>query len=345
MADIASIGFASDNNAGAHPEIIEALVRANRGHAPAYGADDLTALATGRMREHFGETSEVFFVFNGTAANVLALKAATEPHHSILCAETSHVHVDECGAPERFTGCKLLPVRSLDGKLRVEQLGPHIERIGDQHHSQPRVVSISQPTEYGTVYTIEELRVLSAFARRHGLLLHVDGARLANAAASLGTGLRELTADCGVDVLCFGGTKNGLLYGEAVVFFDRALARAFAFTRKQGMQLASKMRFIAAQFEALFEGDLWLRSARHANAMAALLAEEVSRIPGVELTQSVQANSVFAILPREAIHTLQQSYRFYVWNDATHEVRWMTAWDTNPEHVKGFAHALRAALH
>jgi threonine aldolase len=344
MSLSAGRGFASDNNAGVHQEIFEALARVNQGHVPAYGADEVTARAVDRLRQHLGEEIEAYFVFNGSAANVLGLKAATEPHHSILCAETAHVQVDECGAPERFTGCKLLPVAAPDGKLRIERLERHIERIGDPHHSQPRVVTLSQPTEYGTVYSIDELRALAAFTRHNGLILHMDGARLANAAASLGLSLRALTAEAGVDVLSLGGTKNGMMFGEAVVFFDRALARGFAYIRKQGMQLASKMRFIAAQFDALLRGDLWLRNARHANAMAARLAEGIAGIPGVRITQRVQANSVFAVLPQPAIAALQARFRFYVWDEAASEVRWMTAWDTTAEDVQAFVEAIGAAL-
>ena len=255
-------GFASDNNAGVHPRVMDTMRTANHGHAVAYGDDAYTETAVRLFRERFGEGAEVFFVFGGTGANVSALAAVTRPHQAVVCAETAHVNVDECGAPERFTGCKLIDLPTPDGKLRREQIEPLLARAGDQHHVQPRVVSISQPTELGTVYTVEELTRLAEFAHARGLLLHVDGARLSNAAAHLGVPLRELTAGAGVDVLSFGGTKNGMMYGEAVVFFDPALAEEFKFVRKQCAQLPSKMRFVAAQFTALLTEDLWLQTRR-----------------------------------------------------------------------------------
>src|SRR5918998_1916646 len=249
-------GFASDNNAGVHPRVWDALRSADQGHAVAYGDDVYTERAVSLFREQFGEAAEVFFVFGGTGANVSALAAVTRPFRAVVCAESAHVNVDECGAPERFTGCKLLDLPTPDGKLRPEQVEPLLARLGDQHHVQPRVVTVSQATELGTVYTVEELSRLAAFAHGRGMLLHMDGARLANAAAHLNASLKELTAGAGVDVLSFGGTKNGMMYGEAVVFFDPALAEEFKFVRKQSAQLPSKTRFIAAQFAALLEGDL-----------------------------------------------------------------------------------------
>ena len=335
-------GFASDNNAGVHPRVMEALREANEGHAAAYGDDPFTGRAVARLREHFGGGAEVFFVFGGTGANVLALQAMTRPHHAVVCAATAHVYVDECGAPERFAGCKLLPVGTPDGKLRPEQVEPLLARAGVQHHVQPRVVSVSQPTELGTVYTPEELKALSEFARGRGLLLHVDGARLANAAAHLGLGLREAAA--GADALSFGGAKNGMMYGEAVVFFDRGLAEGFRFVRKQCAQLPSKMRFVAAQFTALLGEDLWRETAAHANRMAQTLASGLRAIPQVRITQPVESNAVFAVLPRESIPRVQERFFFYVWNEQTDEVRLMCSFDTTEEDVAELLSVIREAV-
>jgi threonine aldolase len=335
-------GFASDNNAGVHPRVMEALLRANAGHAVAYGADPWTAAAAGKFREHFGEGSEVFFVFGGTGANVTALQALTRPHEAVVCAETSHVNVDECGAPEKFTGCKLIDLKGEDGKLRPEQIEPLLRRRGDQHHVQPRVVSVSQPTELGTVYAVEELKALADFAHARGMFLHVDGARLSNAAAHLGVGLREAAA--GADALSFGGAKNGLMYGEAVVFFDRRLAEGFEFTRKQAAQLPSKMRFIAAQFDALLTGDLWLANAAHANRMAQLLAREIAAVPRVRVTRPVESNAVFAAAPPEAVAEIQKEYFFYVWDEDVDEVRLMCSFDTTEEDVRGLVGVFKRFL-
>ncbi len=335
-------GFASDNNAGVHPEIMAAMQAANEGHVVAYGDDPYTVSAIKKIREVFGEDTEVFMVFLGTGANVLGLNASTRPYQSIICAETSHIHEDECGAPERFTGCKLLPVETPDGKLTVEGLKAHMHGIGFEHHSQPRVISITQATELGTVYTLEEIRTLADYAHANNMVLHMDGARLANAAVALDTGLREISRDAGVDVLSFGGTKNGMMYGEAVLFFQPALAEDFKYIRKQGMQLASKMRFIAVQFEALLSNELWRRNASHANAMARRLADAVKTIPGIHITQKVQANGVFATLPPEWIPLLQKEYFFYEWDEESSEVRWMTSFDTQEEDIVRFAGLIRA---
>ncbi|HEX6643987.1 MAG TPA: low specificity L-threonine aldolase [Gemmatimonadales bacterium] len=336
--------FASDNNAGAHPEVLAALARVNVGHVRAYGEDPFTEAAAARLREHLGGRAEIFFVFGGTGANVLGLQAVMRPHEAVICSRYAHIQVDECGAPERFIGGKLLEVDAPGGKVTPAAVASRMAGVGNQHHAQPRVVSISQATEYGTVYTVAELRDLARAAHERGLLLHVDGARIANAAASLGVPLAEITREAGVDVLSFGGTKNGLVGGEAVVFFDPAHAQDFLYVRKQGMQLASKMRFVAAQFEALFTDDLWLRSARHANRMAARLADRVQDVPGVTITQPVEANGVFAILPREAIAPLQEEFFFYVWDEARSEVRWMASWDTTEEDVDRFSSAIARAV-
>lgn len=337
-------GFASDNNSGIHPKILQALQRVNRGHVVAYGDDPYTEEAIRALKSHFGEHVDVYFVFNGTGANVLGLKAVTRSFHSIICSEQAHLHEDECGAPEKFTGCKLLTVPTSDGKITAEGIKPHLYGFGFEHHSQPRVVSITQATELGTVYTPEEIRTLSDFAHRHGLLLHMDGARLANAAASLNCPLREITSDAGVDVLSFGGTKDGMMMGESVIFFNRELSRHFKYIRKQGMQLGSKMRFLSAQFLAWFENDLWLKNARHANRMAQYLAKKVSQIPQIQITQKVQANGVFAIVPKKFIPRLQKEFFFYVWDENTSEVRWMTSFDTTKQDVDRFVKIIRKVL-
>jgi threonine aldolase len=335
--------FASDNIAGAHPAILDAVLAANDGDAPAYGHDEQTTRAERMVGDELGAAA-VFFVFGGTAANVLGLHAALRSHEAVVCAETAHLNVDECGAIERLIGAKLLPVPTADGKLRPADLDRFRHLRGVEHHAQPRVVTISQSTERGTVYTASELRALAARAHADGMLLHVDGARLANAAAALDCSLREITADAGVDILTLGGTKNGALAAEAVVFFDPALADGFRFIRKQGMQLASKMRFVAAQFEALFTSALWRHNAEHANRMARRLAEQASAVPGVRLTQPVEANAVFAALPASAIEPLQARHFFHVWDADANEVRWMTSWSTRPEDVDTFAASMREVL-
>lgn len=337
-------GFASDNNSGVHPEVLEAMKNVNSGHVRAYGDDPHTAGAINNIRSHFGEGADVFFVFTGTGANALGLKAATESWNSIICADTAHIHCDECGAPEYFTGCKLLTTATPDGKLTVELVKRHMQGFDFEHHSQPGVISVTQATEMGTVYAPGEIREISEYAHSLGLLVHMDGARICNAAASLGIPLHEITGGAGVDILSFGGTKNGMMYGEAIVFFNPLLARNFKYIRKQGMQLASKMRYIAAQFDAMLTGELWLKNAGHANKMAGMLAGEASAIPGIEITQKVQVNGVFARIPAEIIPELQKEYFFYVWNEATSEVRWMTSWDTTEEDISGFVKLLKNKL-
>lgn len=336
--------FASDNNAGVHPRILQAMERANRGHVVAYGDDPYTAAAIAKFRVLLGQDATIYFVFSGTGANVLGLKAVTEPYHAVICAETAHINVDECGAPEKFTGCKLLTVPTKDGKLRPEDVKPLLHGIGVEHHVQPRVISISQSTEMGTVYQPEEIKVLSDFAHKHELLLHVDGARIANAAMSLKSSLSAITREAGVDVLSFGGAKNGMMYGEAVVFFTRDLAPDFKFIRKQGSHLASKMRFISAQFDALLTNDLWKKNAAHANRMAQLLARELSKVSPIEITQKVEANGVFAIIPKRYISALQKEYFFYVWNEALSEVRLMTSFDTTEEDIQKFVSLAKRTL-
>jgi threonine aldolase len=339
-----SRSFASDNNAGVHQEVIDAIARVNAGHVVAYGDDPYTARAVKAFEKHLGRNIAVFFVFGGTGANVLGLQAITKSYQAIICAATAHINVDECGAPEKFTGCKLLDVESANGKITVDQIKPLLHGIGFEHHVQPRVISVSQSTEMGTVYTPRELKTLSSFARKNNLLLHMDGARIANAAVSLKATLKETTADVGVDVLSFGGAKNGMMYGEAVVFFDKSMASDFKYIRKQGMHLPSKMRFIAAQFEALLSGDLWRRSATHSNRMAQLLAEELRKIPQIRLTQPVESNGVFAIIPPKYIPELQKKYFFYVWNEEISEVRFMTAFDTTEDDIQQFVALVRKTV-
>jgi threonine aldolase len=336
---VAVTAFASDNYAPAHPDVLAAVAAANQGHVGSYGADPWTARAIERVRGHLGSQAEVFLVFNGTAANVLCLQALMRPYEAVICAASAHIATDEGGAPERMLGSKLIGVPTPDGKLTPELVEEHIVRLGDEHAVQPRVVSITQTTELGTRYELGEVRALAGLVHERGLLLHLDGARIANAAAGLGVGLREATADVGVDALSLGATKNGALGAEAVVLFDPAHAEGFAWWRKQTMQLASKMRYAAAQLDALLTDDLWLRNAAHANAMAQRLAAAVRGVPGVRITQPVQANAVFAVLAPEATARLQERFPFYVWDERTGEVRWMCSWDTTEADVDAFAAA------
>jgi threonine aldolase len=334
-------GFASDNNSGIHPEILKAIEEANSGHTVAYGDDIYTEKAVSKVKEHFGKNVEVFFVLTGTAANVLGLTQITSPYNSIICAGTAHINVDECGAPERFSGCKLLPVETDDGKLTVDNVKKYLHGFGFEHTSQPKVISISQPTEVGTVYTIDETIKLAGLAYKHNMFLHIDGARLSNAAVSLGAGFKDITTNAGVDILSFGGTKNGMLFGESVIIINKSLADNFKFIRKQGMQLASKMRFVSVQFERYLTGDLWKRNAEHANNMAQLLYHELSNLPRVKITRKVEANGVFAVIPRQYIEALQKEYFFYVWDEEKSEVRWMTSFDTTEDDVYNFTRLIK----
>lgn len=333
-------GFASDNYAGIHPEVLEAIARANAGHAVAYGDDDETERLRGLVRDHFGPQAEVFPVFNGTGANVVALQSMCRPWEAVICAESAHVNVDEGGAPEKVAGLKLWTVPTEDGLLTPELVDVHAVRAGDVHRAQQAVVTITQSSELGTAYTVDQLGTLADHVHSLGLRLHLDGARLANAAASLGVALREITTDVGVDAVSFGGTKNGAMGAEAVIVLDPTLASAVPFLRKSAMQLASKMRFVSAQISALLTDDLWLRNASHANAMARRLETAVRAIPGVEVMRRVDANAVFAILPPAVTERLQRDYRFYTWDDHTGEVRWMCSWDTTTEDVDAFAAAI-----
>lgn len=333
--------FASDNYAGVLPEIMEALQKANTGHAASYGADEYTGRAIEKFKSLFGPDIEVFFAYNGTGANVLGLSAITQSFNSILCSELAHINVDESTAPENFLGSKLLPVPTVTGKILPEEIEKRIIRLDDQHHPQAKVISISQTTEYATVYSAEEIKAISSIAKKYNLFLHMDGSRISNAAVSLNKDFASFTRDAGVDVLSFGGTKNGLMFGEAIIFFNKTLARNMKYIRKQGMQLHSKMRFIGAQFEALLTNDLWKKPAQHANRMAKLLQEELRKIPAVKITQSVDANGVFALIPPQVIPELQKENFFYVWNDQTSEIRLMCSFDTKEEDVKNFAAKLK----
>jgi len=329
-------GFASDNNSGVSPEVIQKIADINTGHTIGYGDDPYTRKAIELIKVHFGQEARPYFVFTGTAANVLGITASGKSYNSVICAETAHINVDECGAPERFSGCKLIPVKTSDGKLTVELIQPSLIGFDFEHHAQPGIISITQPTEMGTLYSIEEILKLADLAHKHGMYLHMDGARLANAAEALNCSFKELTVGAGVDVLSFGGTKNGLMFAESVIFFNPVLAKDFKYIRKQGMQLASKMRFIAAQFITYLENDLWKKNAIHSNLMAQKLFEAIKKIPEVKVTQKVQSNGIFAIIPKEIIAALKEEFFFYEWNEEIGEVRWMTSFDTTEEDIDQF---------
>jgi threonine aldolase len=331
--------FGSDNHAGAHQAVVRAVAQANIADVTSYGADPWTERAAAALSAAFGARGGVYFVVTGTAANVLGLSLLLRPFEGVICAESAHVNVDECGAPERILGSKLLAVPTTDGKLTPELIGTRLADRGDEHRVQPRAVTISQVTELGTCYSLAELKSLGEFCRAEGLRLYLDGARLANAAAHLGCSLADL-AGC-ADVLSFGGTKNGAVGAEAVVVMAEELAADVPFLRKQQGQLVSKMRYLAAQFEALLNGDLWLANARQANAMAQRLADGITGVPGVTLWQPVESNAVFAVLDPAHIARLQQDWHFYVWDDSAHVVRWMTAFDTTEADVDAFVADIR----
>lgn len=337
-------GFASDNNAGIHPEVLKAIGDANAGHLVGYGNDPFTQQAINLFKDHFGEETDVYFVFNGTGANVVALSNVMQAFHSVICADTAHIQTDECGAAEKFAGCKLLPVASEKGKITPNGIKKHLHGFDFEHHSQPKVISISQVTEMGTVFSVEEIKAIADLAHQHNMLLHMDGARIANAAVALGLPFKTFTKDAGVDLLSFGGTKNGMMMGEAVLFFNPALSENAKYIRKQSMQLFSKMRFVGAQFVAYFKDDLWKKNAQHANKMAKLLEREVLKTGKVKLTQQTEANGVFAIVPKEVIPELQKAYFFYVWDESASEVRWMTSFDTTEDDVFGFVSLLDKLL-
>ena len=337
-------GFASDNNSGVHPEIMKAINNANIGHTVAYGDDIYTEKAIAKFKEHFGNNIDVYFVFIGTAANVLGLNAATRSWNSVICAETAHINEDECGAPEKFNGFKLLTVETPNGKLTVDFIKTKMNGIGFEHHSQPKIISITQVSELGTVYTAKEIKEISDYAHKNNMYLHMDGARIANAAVSLNKEFREFTTDAGVDILSFGGTKNGMMYGEAIIFLNKSLGENFKYIRKQGMQLASKMRFISAQFDRYLSKDIWYENAKHANMMAKLLASKIETISQLKITQKVEANGIFVIVPKEIIPKLKEEFFFYDWDETKSEVRWMTSFDTTEEEINNFVELIKSKL-
>jgi threonine aldolase len=337
-------GFASDNNAGVHPDILNEVFEANKGHALGYGADIYSDKARSLLREHLGEDAEVFFVFTGTAANVLGLTSVMRSWNSVITASTAHLATDECGAPEKFTGCKIITVETSDGKISIELIEKHVHGFDFEHHSQPKVISITQSSEMGTVYSVPEIRKLADFAHSHGMLLHMDGARIANAAVSLGLPFKAFTTDAGVDVLSFGGTKNGMMFGEAICFLRKGLSRDFKYIRKQGMQLASKMRFISAQYNGYFRNDLWKKLATHSNSMAQILVKHLETIKEIKITQKVQSNGVFVIMPASVAESVRKQYFFYPWNEQISEYRLMTSWDTTEEDITEFIRLLREEM-
>ena len=336
--------FASDNNSPAHPAVMEAIISANQGHTLAYGDDYYTKRAIEKIKQTFGSHCEPFFVLTGTGANVLSMAALTRSYNAVICAADAHLNAAECGAPEKFAGVKLFTVSSDTGKISIADIKAFLGHDGDQHHAQPKVISLTQATDFGLCYTTDEIAEISDFAHRHDMYVHMDGARIYTACAALNVSLKEMTTDVGVDVLSLGGTKNGLLGAEAVLFFKPELARDFKFIRKQGSQLASKMRFLAVQIEALLTDDLWLTNARNANNMATMLAEELSHIPNVRLSRDVQTNMVYCILPGQSIDVIRKQYLFYIFDEKRSEVRLVTNYDTTEADVRGFAEATKAAM-
>ncbi len=335
--------FASDNTSGIVPEVLQALIEVNEGSAIGYGDDPITTKLREEMNELFGKEVSTLLAWGGTGANIVGLQAMINSWEAIICTSSSHINVDECGAPERFLGAKLIDLESSDAKIEPVSLAKELEILGVVHHAQPGAISITQSTEYGTLYTVEELKEVIGIAKQAGLRVHMDGARIANAAAALQIPVAAFTCDLGVDILSFGGTKNGMAYGEAIVVFNEELVSAAEFIQKQSAQLPSKMRYIAAQFSAMFKDDLWLKHASHANKMAQLLSEGISDIRDVEITQSTEVNAVFAKLPKEAIATLQEWSYFYDW-EKENEVRWMTSYSTTIEDVERLVEGIHTAV-
>jgi threonine aldolase len=333
--------LASDNGASVHPAIMDALQEANRGHSIAYGDDEWTRAADRIFKDIFGQRSEVYFVYNGTGANVIGMQAALSSFHGVVCTDCSHIHYDECGATEKYTGAKLLPVPAPEGRLTPAGIESLLYAQGVVHHSQPKIVSVTQATEFGTIYDADSIREIAEFCHKHDLYLHMDGARISNAGVSLGLDLGEMTGRLGVDILSLGGTKNGAMFGEAIVVFRPELAQNLKYIRKQGMQLASKMRYVSAQFATLFGTDLWRENALHANTLAQELASRLREIPSVEIVYPVQANGVFARLPRQAIPRIQEEIYFYVWDEETDVVRLMLSFDSTMDDVDRFVAAVR----
>ncbi|MDR1919786.1 MAG: low specificity L-threonine aldolase [Tannerellaceae bacterium] len=337
--------FASDNNSGVHPLIMEAVVKVNRDHTVGYGDDPYTQEATRKLKAVFGEKAEPFFVFNGTGANAVALQAVTRSFHSILCTQTAHIYVDECGAPARMSGCTVTAIPTADGKLSPELIRPHLHNFGVCHHAQPKVVYISQVSELGTVYTVDELKAIAELLHQHDMYLHLDGARLANACAYLNVSMKELTVDAGVDVLSFGGTKNGMMMGEAVISFRPEISAQLPYFRKQSAQLASKMRYLSAQFIPYLDNDLWLANARSANEKASRLSAILQQYPEIRFTQKPESNQLFFTMPAEAAKKLSEKYFFYYWNEAISEIRLVTSWDTTDEDIDRLEQSLKEIIY
>jgi threonine aldolase len=337
-------GFASDNNAGVHPEILKEIVSVNSGHVTGYGSDIYTERALSLFKDHLGSNVETYFVFTGTGANVLGLSSIMRSWNSVITASTAHLEGDECGAPEKFIGCKVLVVDTPDGKVTPDLIEKHMHGIDFEHHSQPNVVSITQATEMGTVYSVSEISAISSYAHSKGMLVHMDGARIANAAVSLNLPFKAFTTDAGVDVLSFGGTKNGMMLGESICFLRPGLSGDFKYIRKQGMQLASKMRFISAQYIGYFHNDLWKTCASHANKMAGKLGDQLKKIPQVKITQEVQSNGVFVIMPAEVAEKIRNHYFFYPWDEKRTEWRLMCSWDTEEKDIEDFINLLLKEL-
>ncbi len=340
-------GFGSDNHAGVHPKLMSALELANKDHAPSYGTDDFSAKAIQKFKLHFGDHTEVFFVFNGTASNVLSLSFLTKRHESVFCSESSHLNIDECGAPE-FFAAKLIPVPDIMGKIQLKDLEMRLIRKGDQHYSQTRVVSITQPTELGTCYSLDEIKSICRWAHENNLYVHMDGARITNALTHLNCSFKQMCTETGVDVVSFGGTKNGLMMGEAILVLNSELATTsreeLKYIRKQAAQLPSKTRFIAAQFDSYLSNSLYLEIAQHSCSMAEYLQKELTKIPEVKISYARQSNAVFAVFPKKILKKLRQNYFFYIWNEETFECRLMTSWDTKPSEIEGFVSLVKELL-
>lgn len=336
--------FASDNNSGISPEIIEAIASANKDHAVGYGNDEWSRQATAIIDKAFGGGTQVLFTFNGTGSNCVALELCTQSFGMILCADTAHIVIDECGAPGKMTGAAIKTIHTPDGKLTPELLKPYLTGFGEQHHSQPQAIYLSQPTEFGTLYTINELKAITTLAHSHGMNVHMDGARLANACAALGVGLDELTSRCGIDVVSFGGTKNGLMIGECVVVINRNLATNAPYIRKQSAQLASKQRFLACQFTAYLKDNLWLKNAQHANTAATKLRAQLEKLPEIHFTQPTQSNQLFLTLPPQAAKKLAKKQAFFLWNEETTEIRFVTSFDTTAQDIHALVNDVKEAL-
>lgn len=337
--------FASDNNSGVHPSVMDAIIKANVDHAPGYGEDPWTEAATHKIKEIFGECADPYFVFNGTGANSVALQAVTRPFNSIICATTAHIFVDECGAPAKMSGCTVIPIKTPDGKLTPEMIRPEIKEIGFCHHPQPKAVYISNCSELGTVYTIDEVKALSKFLHDNDMYLHMDGARLANACVYLGCSMKELTVDAGVDILSFGGTKNGMMMGEAVVAFRPEISENLKYYRKQSAQLASKLRYLSCQYVPYLENNLWLKNATAANQRALQLVAELKRYPQIQFTQKIESNQLFFTVPTEQLKKLQEKYFFYMWDESHNEARFVTSWDTSDADIADIAAYLKQIFH